>query len=323
MSFRLSILDISRAGLVGLLCVASVALARGQGPQSQSIEIVPLTGTTPDTNLDHSQPGRTKNFENMGPRVPHSIRFETPSTDILPPPPRQNSTPTEHDKDLLDRRKNWVFMTTDDMMGQAETDLSGSDRNDDNKKSTTAMERYFQHLDDAGRPAATNQFSRVDSDPWMRATNSLTTDGTRSSDSYFNTMDPGTFRPDRASGFSDIFSSSSSSSGGTGVPSPETVRLQQEQKQHLESFKQLWDIDQPAAPTPTASAATVPVPSSSGSVFGTPLNSGSGQQPSLNAFNTSLGGLSGQAPPPPPPTINSSRSVQPPHADFAPPQRPF
>ncbi|HEY2084258.1 MAG TPA: hypothetical protein VGI88_15865 [Verrucomicrobiae bacterium] len=318
MSFRFSILGICRAGIAGLLCVASVALARGQGSQSQSIEIVPLSGATPDTNLDHLQPARTKNFENVGPRVPHSIQFEAPSTAVLPPPPRQNSTPTERDKELLDRRKNWVFMTTDDMMGQAETDLSGGDRIDDNRKSTTAMERYFQHLNDAGRPVATNQFSRVDSDPWMRATNSITTDDTRSGDGFFNTMDPGTFQPNRASGFSDIFSSSPSAD--TREPSPETVRLQQEQKEHIESFKQLWDIDQPPAPAPTASVP-VPVPSSSGSVFGTPL--GSSGQPSLNTFNTSLGGLSGQAPPPPTPTINSSRSIQPPHADFAPPQRPF
>lgn len=317
MSFRFSILGICRAGIAGLLCVASVALARGQGPQSQSIEIVPLSGTTPDTNLDHLQPGRTKNFENVGPRVPNSIKFEAPSTDVLPPPHRQNLAPTERENELLDRRKNWVFMTTDDMMGQAETDLSGGDRIDDNRKSTTAMERYFQHLNDAGRPVATNQITKVDSDPWMRATNSLTTDGIRSSDSVFNTMDPGTFQPNHASAFSDIFSSSSSADRGE--PSPETVRLQQEQKEHIESFKQLWDIDQPP-PAPTAAAAT-PLPSSSGSVFGTPLG-GSGQ-PSLNAFNTSLGGLSGKAPPPPVPTINSSRSIQPPHADFAPPQRPF
>jgi hypothetical protein len=86
----------------------------------------------------------------------------------------------------------------------------------------------------------------------------------------------------------------------------------------MESFKQLWDIDQPAA-APAVSAA-LPTPSSSAPVFGSPL----GGQQSINSVNSSLGGLSGQATATaPPPTINSSRAIQPPRADFAPPQRAF
>jgi hypothetical protein len=221
---------------------------------------------------------------------------------------------------LQDLRKNWVFMTPDDMVGEAESDLSGGfdkDKDGPDKKATSAMERYYQHLYDSDHAAATNQGVKLDSDSWSKTTNSVVGDSARSSDGMFSTTsDSGFFQSSpRATTFSDVFGSS----GDAAPSSAETIRLQQAQKEHMESFKQLWDIDQPAA-TPPAVSASLPKVNSPTPVFGSPA----GDQPAINAFNSSLGGLSGQAPSALViPTITSSRNILPPHATFAPPQREF
>jgi hypothetical protein len=273
------------------------------------------------TNIEQSPPFETKDFENMGPHAPRSFHFFAPSPAVNPPPPQRVIPPTEREKELLDLRRNWVFMTPDDMVGQAESDLSGGvlgkEKDGSEKKATTAMERFYQHLYDSDRAAATNQIGKMDSDSWTGTTNSVAGNSPRPSDGMFSTpSDPGVFQPSRANTFSDVFGYSRN----TTQPNAETIRLQEAQKEHMESFKQLWDIDQPATPPPTVTAA-VPAPHSPSPVFGAPA----GSQPSINTFNSSLGGLSGQAPATAPvlPTITSSRNIVPPHSDFTPPQRQF
>jgi hypothetical protein len=131
----------------------------------------------------------------------------------------------------------------------------------------------------------------------------------------FNTISgSGVFQPARADNFPDVFSSGSDVS----QPSPEAVRLQEEQKAHMDSFKQLWDIDQsPAAVVSAPSAA----PNVSSSVFGLSQN----PQPALNPLISQSSALSGRPNTAPvQPTVTSERNaVVPPHADFAPPQRAF
>jgi hypothetical protein len=168
MSFRPSILDICRATFAGCICLAFTAAVRGQDLRSQAIEVVPLHGTTIDTNANQSQPAGTKNFEGLFPLAPRTFHLTVPSS-APPPPQRPVIEPTEREKELLDRRKNWVFMTPDDMLDQAETDASGQDKDKNkdgtDKKPMTAMERYFQHLYDSDRQVATNQTARIDSNP--------------------------------------------------------------------------------------------------------------------------------------------------------------
>ena len=317
MSFRPSILKICRsvafAGIVGLMLVA---ISRAGEP----IEVVPSRGSTLETNVQ--QPTETKDFENMGPHAPHSFHLAAPTPTLTLPLPQQRAVPlTEREKELLDLRKNWVFMTPEDMVGQAESDLSGGTMDKDkdglDKKATTAMERYYQHLYDSDRAGTTNHISKPDSDSWSGATNTVVGDAAHSSGGLLGTpSDLGVFQPSHENTFSDVFGSG----GNNGQPSPETIRSQEAQKEHMESFKQLWDIDQPVTP-PSAASAAASAPSSPSPVFGTP----SAGQPAINTFNASLGGLSGQAPAAAPalPTITSSRAIAPPRATFAPPQREF
>jgi hypothetical protein len=308
---------ICRIAFAGIIFLTSAVVSRGGEP----IEIVPPRGSAMGTNIERSQPFETKDFENMGPHAPHSFHLPDGSPALPPPPPQRVNPPTEREKELLDLRKNWVFMTPDDMVGQAESDLSGGvlgkEKDGSEKKATTAMERFYQRLYDSDRPAATNQTGKLDSDSWSATTNSVVGDSARPGDGLFSTpSDIGVFQPAHANTFSDTFGSSRD----TAQPSAETIRLQEAQKEHMESFKQLWDIDQPASPPPSVSA-DVPVPNSPSPIFG----AAPGGQPSINTFNSSLGGLSGQAPATAPvlPTITSSRNVVPPHSDFAPPQREF
>ncbi|HEX4265284.1 MAG TPA: hypothetical protein VH597_13185 [Verrucomicrobiae bacterium] len=315
MRFRPSILDFCRATIAGLVCVVSVAVSRGGEP----VQVVPPRGTEVQTNIEQSQATGTKNFESMGPHAPRSFHLAAPSQTLPLPFPQQQAIPlSEREKELQDLRKNWVFMTPDDMVGQAESDLSGFDKDKDglNKKATTAMERYYQHLYDSDHSAATNQGTKLDSDSWTGATNSVVGDSARPNDGLFGTTpDTGVFQSPRATTFSDVFGSSAN----TAQSSAETIRLQEAQKEHMESFKQLWDIDQPATP-PAVASEGLPKVSSPTPAFG----SAAGDQPAINAFNSSLGGLSGQAPASPIiPTITSSRNIQPPRATFAPPQREF
>jgi len=310
-------LRICRVAFAGIMGLASVAVSRAGEP----IEIVPTRGSVLETNVQ-DKPAEMKSFDNVGPHAPRTFRLNAAPA-FTPPPPQQRTAPlTEREKELLDRRRNWVFMSPDDIVGQAESDLSGGVLDDSKdgsgKKNTTVMERYYEHLYDSDRASATNQTGKLDSASWAGPTNSVVVDTARSSDGWFSTpSDAGVFQPPRGNILSDIFGS-----GGDKAQSPaETIRLQEAQKDHMESFKQLWDIDQPPSAAPAVSAA-LPAPKSPTPVFGSP----SGGQPTINTFNASLGGLSGQAPAtaePALPTITSSRAIAPPRSTFTPPQREF
>ena len=317
MSFRPFSLDICRASVAGLVFLACIGVSRAGDMSPQSIEIVPLHGTAINTNLDQLQPSETRDFEVLSPRAPRPFQAPVPPGRGIPMPPPQANAPSERERDLLDRRKNWVFMTPEDMMApDAETDLSNSPGEKDgvDKKPTTAMQRYYQHLFDSDRQTATKQVGKADPGSW--ATNSATVDNSRSSDSPFNTSpDPGIFQPARADSFSGLFGSDADT---TQQPSPEAVRLQEEQKAHMDSFKQLWDIDQPTA---AAASATTPAPIVSAPLFGASQSAA----PAFDAFSSPAPALSGR-----PnndataaPTMTSTRNIRPPHSDFTPPQRAF
>jgi len=239
----------------------------------------------------------------------------------MPPPPQQRpQSATEREKELIDRRRNWVFMTPEDFAKSgSDKDVSpGSEKNDDGKP-TTAMERYYQHLYDLDQASATNQLgnTKLDRDSW--ATNSSQWNSPRQGDpgfagSPFNpTADSGFFQPAKADSFVNIFSSDRDPS----LPSPEQVREQAEQKAHMDSFKELWDMTPAPAssistPTPVVTAAPV-------SGFNTVQ---SAMQPALNALSPAPANNS-SAPLIPRPSVTTMRNVGPPHASFAPPQNPF
>jgi hypothetical protein len=320
MSFRPFSLDVSRGGLALFVFLACVGVSRAEDAAKRSIEIVPLRGTKMNTNANQFQPADTQNLTPLFPSVPHS--FEQPAATVeLPPPRQQTVTPSAREREMMDRRKNWVFMTPEDFSGESSAkDISntGDDKDAHGNRPTSAMERYYQHLYDSERATATNQFNKVDKDRWNAGTNSAgpglqNSSGAGFVTSPFNTVpDAEVFRSARPNVFSDIFGSDTD----TGTPSPESVRLKAEQKAHMDDFKELWNIGQPpAAPV----SASVPSPSGSSPVFGLPQ----GAQPAFSAVGLPQSAPSQGQATPLRPAATSGRIASPPRADFAPPQRPF
>jgi hypothetical protein len=222
----------------------------------------------------------------------------------------------------MDRRKNWVFATPEDISGEnSEKDISitGEDKSENGNRPTTAMQRYYQHLYDSDHAMATNQFGRLDSSDQNAGTNSVISAfqnpaGNASFiSSPFNAVsDSDSFQSARPTVFSDIFGSDT----GNNTPSPESVRLKAEQKSHMDDFKELWNIDQPAAAPVSAST---PTPVSSGPVFGVPQSGGAftpAGLPDSSSFRTQPTTTFQPVTPP-------NRIAPPPRANFAPPQRPF
>jgi|GEM_PF-3856622 len=323
MSFRLSILNLRRASLTGLVCLAFAGALRAEDTGSQPIEIVPFHGTSMDTNFDQESASAPRTFELLSPQAPHPFQTTRPSASALPPP-RPQPAPSQRDRELLDRRRNWVFMTPEEFASPA--GKKDSDPKDENtgENSLTVMERYYQRLNDADRSAATNRMNRPELSRLDTQTN-LFTERLRNQDaapfgpSPFNTTpDPGVFGAVRPNGFSSGPNSGGLRSDSVGMPSPEEIRQQAEQKAHLDSFKELWNINQPPAPVQAQAPVSVPVP--------TPVDAAPvfGASPGVHSlFNaTRSGGLSepqqsGQ------PTMTSSRNSAPPRGTFTPPQRPF
>jgi hypothetical protein len=182
------------------------------------------------------------------------------------------------------------------------------------------MQRYYQHLYDSDQAMATNQFGRLDPNDRNASTNTIgsafqnPTGNSGFASTPFNAFQENeSFRSARPSVFSDIFGSDADNNN---TPNPESARLKAEQKAHMDDFKELWNIDQPAAAPVSAST---PTPVSSGPIFGT--QSGQSFTPAGltdNGFRRAQPTTTFQ-----PVITPSSRIAPPPRADFAPPQRPF
>jgi len=306
--------------MVGFVCLMLAGASRA-GEGARNIEVVPLHGTPMDTNFDQSSPEDSQTFKAWSPRAPRTVQPAPRLGQVMAPPPRPQSTISpERERELLDRRRNWVFMTPEDY-----TSTDGKkdelEENSLNKNSSTVMERYYQHLYDSDHSPMTNQqFGKLNSDPFGGRTNSmgdeLRNPGIGSFvDSPFNaTAGSAMFQSVRRGDSSNPFDSDA----GSTLRSPEEVRMQAEQKAHMESFRQLWNIDQPStAPAPVSSPT--PTAIDSGPLFGLSspgIRSGNSVSSSDNHSSSANSQM-------PLPTITSSRASKPPHADFAPPQRPF
>ena len=304
MSFRPVSWDIWRGGLVLIVLLACSRSLRAEDTTSRSIEIVPIHGATINTNADPFRPADSQDLSSF-PNAPHSLQDNQPLTAMpLPPPPRpQVATPSQREREMLDRRKNWVFMTPEDLSGQDEEKditITREEQDVSGAKPGTAMQRYYQHLYDTDRAMATNQFSNVDSGNRNSTTNSLGTvsqndGGTSFVTSPFNAVSENdAFRSARPTVFSDVFGSDTDSS----TLSPEAVRLKAEQKSHMDDFKELWNIDQ---------ASTAPVSPSTPAMIGSSSAFGASQGQSFtpmglpdNGFSRAQPTTTFQPAPPPP-----------------------
>jgi hypothetical protein len=308
-----------RALLVGSACLAFVGPAHA-GEGARNIEVVPFHNTAMDTNFDQPLHDDSQSFNQWKQVAPNSLT-PAPAPNRLTPLPRPQQSLTKEQQQMLERRRNWVFMTPEDY---ATTDpktgksLLGTDDNKDDNM--TAMERYYHRLEQSGKTSATNEFSRLNPDGMSAPTNYFG-NAARSPDSGMFGQTPFDSKPD-ADVFQPITSGDSANVFGSSTmaaQTPEEVRLQAEQKAHLESFKQLWDIDQ------ASSAATPVAAQPSGPIDSAPLFGAS--TPGMStAFKPNAPSPAGNPVKPLTPagmTVTTPRYTPPPHSDFTPIQRPF
>lgn len=309
--------QIRRATLGTLICLAGICLARAGDDHGQPIEIVPMHGA-PGTNLTESLLP-TRNLDNVLPGAIHPFNLYEPSQDM----PEQYVPParplTQREQEWLDRRRNWVFMTPEELMSDTEADkilgLKDDQKDRQDKEPTTAMERYYQHLYESDRPAAANQFSDSDSGLGDKQTNSLFSVGQMDGpahgldspfESPFNSRpDPGIFQPARATAFSDVFDLNTD----TTTPSEETIREKKEAEAHMDAFKEMWGISQPSSSS-FASSSSSSFSAAIQPVFGTASPSASSSTGPQNSSSSQD-------------TLSSDRSMLMQHPTFNVPQRRF
>lgn len=261
-------------------------------------------------------PGPTHSFN------PDDLIQQT--TPILTPP-LTTRTLSPREKELLDRRRNWVFMTPEELIsGESSEGTPGKkqhDKDGSEKEPMTAMERYYEHLIEPSPNMVTNQFDK-DSDSWTRDTNTTADAGQKGDNAHlFDTPSSSSpareyFQPMRPDSFSDFFSTSPDST----QPNAETIAAEKQEKAHMESFKQLWNIDQPSAP-PAASISSF---GNSGSPISSPgLSSFPSMQPVLGTVSSSGFGSSTRANEAPTQPAPTPVHAPPPRPNFTMPQRQF
>ncbi|HXS69431.1 MAG TPA: hypothetical protein VN761_11340 [Candidatus Polarisedimenticolia bacterium] len=315
------------------MCVAAVS--RAGDVQLQSTELSLSGSSASDTNTNQLQHQDSPFSQFFLPHAPNTFQL-APNQPAAPPVPRPQVTiqQVEREKELLDRRKNWVFMTPEEMMGTDDPNKdaqdSKSDKDHDPQKPTTVMERYYQHLFDADQQKSTNKPNKFDADIWTKTDDNpfrlgnADQNGSQYGGQPGSTANMGVFQSIRADAFPDIFHTGTSAPKGPGaILSPEQVRQKAEQEAHMESFKQLWDIDQPKQTTATVISTPTPAVHINSD---SPFSSDGSQQSTFNASTPSLNG--GFSPiinaPPEPQTITTLRAhSSPPHSDFKPTSSPF
>src|SRR5262249_51306802 len=155
-----------------------------QGSASAPIEVVPSHGKALITpNNGQTQSPDQKNFNELFPSAPRPFLPDASPQDIPLLPPERTVTRSQQQQDLIDRRKNWVFVTADDLMQDSDPTkalgVKEYEKNGEEKRPTTAMERFYQRLYNADHASLTNGFS-----PWNKKTNSVTGKSTADGDAH-------------------------------------------------------------------------------------------------------------------------------------------
>ena len=308
--------------MTGLACLAFAWASRAEG--TRSIEIVPFSGAAMDTNFEQSAQDDLQTFKAWEPTAPHPYKSpaSTSANSRVTPlmPHSQQPVLTREQQELLDRRRNWVFMTPEDYAsptGKEEKDPAKPES--DQEKNMTAMERYFQRQNASQQAAVTNQSGKMNGDR-LGGTDNPLNNPSRNTESMFGQSpfaanpQAGVFQPFQNNNSGGVFDSDN----GVKMPSPEEVRVQAEQKTHMDSFKQLWNIDQAPAATPVTAPESRPIDSAplfgvSAPAVSSPFNAATPASP-INSSST---------PPPTTRPVVVPRLTAPPHSDFAAPQRPF
>ena len=170
MRFRLLNRLICRAGLAGLLCLASVWASRA-GDQSEAPAVFKSSQNAgPGASADAGLPPEARRFESRLPANQHHLLQDGQSLarELPAPPPRPPPMPgkfTQQQQDEMDRRANWVFMTPEEMMfgtevgrvfGTKKSNRDTGGAGEEIGQPTSAMERYYNRLFEMDRPETTN-----------------------------------------------------------------------------------------------------------------------------------------------------------------------
>lgn len=310
-----------RAAAAGLACFA-LALVSRAGEGVRNIEIVPFKSTTMDTNFEQSGQDDLRTLKAWEPTAPHPYQAPAPRSGMLPPPrPQEQRTLSPEQQQLLDRRRNWVFMTPDDYASQdAKDGKDPSKAGSADDKNLTAMERFYMRLNDSEKAAATNRLGKLKDDRGGDAGNALD-DAQQNNDTSPFAASPFSSNPDSEVFQSipkNIFGSAFGPDNTVKVPTPEEVRSQAEQKARLDTYRQLW-VNQTPAATPVVSApATGPIDSAPLFGVSTPAASATfnAVSPEAPKFSSSRQQITQ-------PAVVVPRVSTPPHSDFIAPQRPF
>jgi hypothetical protein len=270
MSFRRCTLQVCRAtvtlALTGLVVCSTHAAGRQRG---RSIEFSVPRSDEVTTNL-HQLTSKKDGLKQLEEDLYKPLQSFSPKSSlegvVAPPvrPPSSSVIESKRVKELLERRKNWVFMTPEDLLSGPTVDeilkTPQFETDGQEKKDLPTFERYYQRLT-AKRPAANNP-SQARDDELFGATkksnpqdnlalpedSDLPSELRESADALNRLFEPGSSdspfaRATKHSSLSDTF--------GLGANTPSKEQLQ-EHKKYMDEYRSVVDPSwrPPAVATP-------------------------------------------------------------------------
>lgn len=163
---------------LGLAAMASANAQQPASPQGSGIRFTEPEAPVTSTNL--TQPGPKKpTFGGLDRTVRKPFEFfnsEDSFSGVLAPPPRRVTLPalnSRRAKELLDRQKNWVFNTPEEMYGIKSPEEMMNVRefgpDGEEKAPKNSFERYVERMEKARAQAATNQVASDSLPSWLKA----------------------------------------------------------------------------------------------------------------------------------------------------------
>jgi hypothetical protein len=205
---------------LGVLASAGAGAADPGSPRRGSgIHFTEPDASVTSTNSLENSAKRTT-FAPLGPTVRKPFEFFKPEdsfSGVLAPPPQPMPPPALHSrraKELLDRKKNWVFNTPEEMYGVESPEEMSSAReygpNGELKKPKTVFERYVARMEKARADATTNQVASGGLPGWLKAgerdeKTSAGADDRTTGNSIFGNLDANAQRPSGSAELTGLF----------------------------------------------------------------------------------------------------------------------
>ena len=344
------------------LWLAALAPASAQQPSSQHGSGIRFTEPeSPVTSTNLTEPSAKKPiFGGLDRTVRKPFEFfktEDSFSGVLAPPPQRVTLPalnSRRAKELLDRRKNWVFNTPEEMYGIQSPEQMMNVRefgpDGEEKAPKNSFERYVERMEKASAQAATNQVASDNLPSWLKPDageeeSAFGKDGKQTDHSIFGNVETNSKRTSGNGEFTSLFSSGpdttterSSSTFFSFRPADsgdKPAGKDAAREMRMQEFKQLLETSSPVSSgigagfgsfTPSRPEVAATVPAFSAGNLG--LDSFSPQPATRPATLPSLSpsaALPNYATPSlsPPPVTPASRTYAPPPPAFELPRRKF